>query len=98
MDLLCYNTHTLKRSIMKKVHVVDAVYNRYMISEYTSGRTEDIYLSDGTHTIMLEDCLIWDSEMFEDSEFYDILEHLQSTKDGVGVEEYEGWTLVKETV
>ena len=81
---------------MQKVQVVDAVYNRYMISEYTSGRTEDIYLSDGVHTIMLEDCLIWESECFEDEEFYDILEHLQSTQDGVGVEEYEGWYLCVE--
>jgi len=79
---------------MQKVKVVGAVYNRYLIAETTSGSTDDIYLSDGVHTIMLEDCLIWDSECFEDSEFYDILEHLQSTEDGVGVEEYEGWSIV----
>ena len=76
--------------------VTDAVYNRYMVSEYTSGRTEDVYLNNGTHTIMLEDCLIWDDEEFTDAEADNILQHLQSTTDGVGVEEYEGWYLVKE--
>ena len=81
---------------MQNVEVVGMQDNRYFVSEYTSGSTNDIYLSDGVHTIMLEDCLIWDSEEFADEEFYDILEHLQSTADGVGVEEYEGWYLITE--
>jgi hypothetical protein len=74
----------------------DTVYNRYMIAETTSGRTDDIYLSNGEHTIMLEDCLIWEDSEFTDDEAEDILEHLQSTTDGVGIEDYEGWYLCKE--
>jgi len=72
---------------------VDAVYNRYFIGESTSGRTEDIYLSNGEHTIMLEDCLIWEDSEFIDDEAEDILTHLLATENGVGVEEYEGWYL-----
>jgi hypothetical protein len=72
----------------------DAVYNRYMIAETTSGSTDDIYLSNGTDTIMLEDCLIWEDSEFTDEEADDILEHLLSTDDGVGVEDYEGWRLI----
>jgi len=79
---------------MNKIKIVDAVANRYFIGETTSGTTSDIYLTDGATVVKLEDCLIWDSECFEDSEFYDILEHLQSTDNGVGVEEYEGWSIV----
>jgi hypothetical protein len=82
---------------MRKIKVVDAVANRYFVSETTSGATSDIYLTDGTITLKLEDCLIWDSESFEDEEFYDIVEHLNANN-GVGVEGYEGWTLVKEQV
>jgi hypothetical protein len=67
-----------------------------MIAETTSGRTDDIYLSNGEHTIMLEDCLIWEDSEFTDDEAEDILEHLQSTTDGVGIEDYEGWYLCKE--
>jgi hypothetical protein len=82
---------------MQKVQVVNAVANRYFIGESTSGSTSDVYLSDGVVTVKLEDCLIWDSECFEDEEFYDIVEHLNANN-GVGVEGYEGWTLVKEQV
>jgi hypothetical protein len=74
----------------------DAVYNRYMIDEFTSGRTEDIYLTDGEHTIMLEDCLIWEDTEFTDEDADDILDHLLHTTDGVGIGEYEGWYLIKE--
>ena len=81
---------------MRKVEVIAVESNRYYIGETTSGATNDIYLSDGKHTIMLEDCLIWESECFEDEEFYDILEHLQSTEDGVGIGDYEGWYLCEE--
>jgi hypothetical protein len=80
---------------MRKIwEQTDAVYNRYMIAETTSGSTDDIYLSNGTDTIMLEDCLIWEDSEFTDEEADDILEHLQSTDDGVGVEDYEGWRLI----
>jgi len=84
---------------MRKVKVVGAVYNRYLIAETTSGSTNDVYLSDGEHTIMLEDCLIWEDSDFTDEEFYDILGVVQATtaeqRDGT---EYEGWHLIKETV
>ena len=84
---------------MRKIwEQTDAVYNRYMIAETTSGRTDDIYLSNGEHTIMLEDCLIWEDSEFTDDEAEDILAHLQSTTDGVGVEDYEGWYLCVEVV
>jgi len=84
---------------MRKVKVVGAVYNRYLIAETTSGSTNDVYLSDGEHTIMLEDCLIWEDSDFTDEEFYDILGVVKATtaeqRDGT---EYEGWHLIKETV
>jgi hypothetical protein len=84
---------------MRKAKVVGAVYNRYLIAETTSGSTNNIYLSDGEHTIMLEDCLIWEDSDFTDEEFYDILGVVQATtaeqRDGT---EYEGWHLIKETV
>lgn len=82
---------------MKKIKIVNAVANRYFIGDTTSGTTSDIYLTDGKLTVKLEDCLIWDSECFEDEEFYDIVKHLQ-TNNGVGIDGYEGWTLVEETV
>ena len=77
----------------KKIKVVDAVANRYFISDVTSGTTSDIYLTDGRTTIKLEDCLIWDSESFADEEFYDIVKHCNANS-GVGVDEYEGWSIV----
>lgn len=79
---------------MQTIQVVDAVANRFFVGETTSGGTSNIYLTDGKHTIMLEDCLIWESECFEDSEFYDILAHLQQQEYGVGIEQYEGWHLI----
>jgi hypothetical protein len=82
---------------MRKIKVVDAVANRYFVSETTSGATSDIYLTDGTITLKLEDCLIWDSESFEDEEFYDIVAHLQEEElTGVHFVEYEGWSIVTE--
>ena len=82
---------------MRKVwEQVDVRSNRYFISEHTSGATNDIYLSNGIDTIMLEDCLIWEDSEFTDAEAEDILAHLQTTTDGVGVEEYEGWYLCVE--
>ena len=78
---------------MQKWETVDAVYNRYLITSTTSGSTNDIYITDGEHTIMLEDCLIWDESIFEDAEADAILAHLQAVG-GTGVEEYEGWHLI----
>lgn len=80
---------------MQKIKVVDTVANRYFVSETTSGSTSDIYLTDGAITIKLEDCLIWDSDSFEDAEFYDIVAHLQEQElTGVQFVEYEGWSIV----
>ena len=80
---------------MQKIQVVDAVANRYFVSETTSGSTSDIYLTDGATTLKLEDCLIWDSESFEDTEFYDIV--VQCKANEAGMREL-GWTIVKEAV
>jgi hypothetical protein len=81
---------------MRKIwQQTDAVYNRYLVNEYTSGRTEDIYLSNGVHTIMLEDCLIWEDSEFTDADADEILEYLLDTDDGVGMHDYEGWYLCK---
>ena len=44
-------------------------YNRYFTSEVTNGATNDIFITDGTVTLKLEDCLIWDSEDFTLAEF-----------------------------
>jgi hypothetical protein len=79
---------------MQKIQVVDTVANRYFIGATTSGTTSDVYLTDGTTTVKLEDCLIFDSDCFEDEEFYDIVEHLQANG-GVGVDAYEGWSIVQ---
>jgi hypothetical protein len=82
---------------MRKVwDLEDMRSNRYFVSTITSGATNDIYLTNGTDTIMLEDCLIWEDDEFTDAEADDILAHLKSTADGVGVEEYEGWYLCVE--
>ena len=79
---------------MRKIKIATTELNRYFIGETTSGSTSDIYLTDGDTIIMLEDCLIFDSEVFEDEEFYDILAHLQQQEDGCGIDGYEGWRLV----
>jgi hypothetical protein len=78
---------------MNKIKIVDTVDNRYFVSATTSGSTSDIYLTDGTTTVKLEDCLIWDSELFEDAEFYDVVKHCKANG-GVGVDSYEGWSIV----
>lgn len=78
---------------MQKIQVVDTVANRYFTSATTSGTTSDIYLTDGVTTVKLEDCLIFDSDCFEDEEFYDIVAHCKANNN-VGVEGYEGWSIV----
>ena len=80
---------------MQKIKVLDTVANRYYIGETTSGSTSDIYLTDGTTTIKLEDCLIWDSENFDDSEFYDIVEQCKANAKEM---RDLGWTIVEERV
>ena len=82
---------------MRKIwEQTDTVYNRYMVNAYTSGRTDDIYLTNGIETIMLEDCLMLEDSEFTDEEAEEILENLQSTTDGVGIGDYEGWYLITE--
>ena len=80
---------------MQKVKVVDVQSNRYYIGDTTSGATNDIYLTDGVTTVMLEDCLIWEESEFTDAEFYDIVERCKANE----AEMREmGWTIVKERV
>ena len=79
--------------MLKKVKVVDVQSNRYYIGATTSGSTSDIYLTDGTTTIKLEDCLIWEEADFTDAEFYDIVE--QCKADATAMADV-GWTIVQE--
>lgn len=44
-------------------------YNRYLITDTTSGATNDIYITDGNATLKLEDCLIWESSEFKLRDF-----------------------------
>lgn len=76
---------------MQKIKVLDTVANRYYVGETTSGATSDIYLTDGTTTVKLEDCLIFDSEDFEDAEFYDIVERCKADAEEMRT---MGWTIV----
>lgn len=76
---------------MQKIQVLDAVANRYYVGATTSGSTQDIYLTDGVTTVKLEDCLIWDSESFEDKEFYDIVERCKA--DAEEMREM-GWSII----
>jgi hypothetical protein len=43
--------------------------NRYYIGDTTSGATNDIYITDGSTTLKLEDCLIWESSEFKMRDF-----------------------------
>ena len=76
---------------MQKIKVADVQSNRYYIGETTSGATNDIYLTDGETTVKLEDCLIWDSESFEDEEFYDIVAQCKANADEM---RDLGWSIV----
>jgi hypothetical protein len=70
-------------------------YTRYLINEFTSGSCYCYYLTDGTTTVRLEDCLIFEFDDFKLSDFDDIVEAC-TANNGVGTEEYEGWTIVTE--
>jgi hypothetical protein len=82
---------------MRRVKVVTTEANRYFVSETTSGTTSDIYLTDGVTTLRLEDCLIWDLYSFEDSEFDEIVAHCKANNN-IGVDGFEGWSIVEEAV
>jgi hypothetical protein len=76
---------------MNKVKIVDVQSNRYFIGETTSGATNDIYLTDGKTTIKLEDCLIWEEELFDDEEFYAIVEDCKANAAEMAE---QGWSIV----
>jgi len=86
---------------MQKIRRLDywqGEYTRYLINEFTSGSTHCYYLTDGETTVRLEDCLIFEFDDFKLSDFDDIV-NACNANNGVGVEEYDGWTIVtKETV
>ena len=68
--------------------------NRYYIGESTSGITNDIYITDGQYTLKLEDCLIWESELFTLNDFDDIVSKLiESELTGQTFLDLEGWSL-----
>jgi hypothetical protein len=68
--------------------------NRYYIGESTSGTTNDIYITDGQYTLKLEDCLIWESELFTLNEFDDIVSKLiESELTGQTFFDLDGWSL-----
>jgi hypothetical protein len=70
-------------------------YTRYLIAETTSGSCYCYYITDGTTTVRLEDCLIFEGEDFTLADFDDIVEAC-TYNGGVGAEEYEGWSIVTE--
>lgn len=43
--------------------------NRYYVGATTSGATNDIFITDGTVTLKLEDCLIWEASEFKLRDF-----------------------------
>jgi hypothetical protein len=68
--------------------------NRYYIGESTSGSTNDILITDGKITLKLEDCLIWESELFTLNDFDDIVGKLiESELTGQTFLDLEGWSL-----
>lgn len=77
---------------MRKVKLVDMVHNGYVITETTSGSTNDIYLTDGTTTIKLEDCLIWEDSLFTDEEFYEIVADCKNNATAMAE---QGWSIVE---
>jgi hypothetical protein len=65
--------------------------NRYYIGETTSGATNDIYITDGTTTLKLEDCLIWESSEFKVRDFDATVKQCKTNAE----EMLEaGWTIV----
>ena len=66
-------------------------HNRYYISETTSGSTHDIYITDGTTTLKLEDCLIWDSEEFTVADFDSTVAQCKANAEELAE---MGWTIV----
>ena len=64
--------------------------NRYYIGDTTSGATNDIYITDGSTTLKLEDCLIWESSEFKLRDFDSTVKQCKTNT----VEMAEmGWTL-----
>ncbi len=55
--------------------------------------TFNIYVTDGTYTIVLEDCVMFDRDL-ELDEFDEILEQLQLHTNDIDEEFSDGWKLV----
>jgi hypothetical protein len=55
--------------------------------------TFNIYVTDGTYTIVLEDCVMFDRDL-ELDEFDEILEQLQFHTNDIDEEFSDGWKLV----
>lgn len=54
---------------MRKLTVTKQ-HSGYFASETTSGSTDNIFITDGgKFTLMLEDCLIWEEDLFTLEEF-----------------------------
>ena len=69
--------------------------NRYYVGATTSGSTNDIYITDGKHTLKLEDCLIWESAEFTLADFDDTLAQCKADAELMAD---LGWTIVQEQV
>jgi|APCry1669188879_1035177.scaffolds.fasta_scaffold68543_4 hypothetical protein len=65
--------------------------NRYYIGETTSGATNDIYITDGTTTLKLEDCLIWESSEFKVRDFDATVKQCKTNAEEM---REMGWTIV----
>jgi hypothetical protein len=74
--------------------VIDNERVGYLTTETTSGSLNDIYIKCNTRVLKLQECLIWDDELFSDEEFAEILEHCEANN-GIGQDEFEGWSIVK---
>jgi hypothetical protein len=54
---------------MRKL-TVSKQHSGYFTCATTSGSTQNIYITDGgKYTLMLEECLIWEDELFDVAEF-----------------------------
>jgi hypothetical protein len=67
----------------------------YFMGETTSGSTDNIYITDGSVTVMLEDCLIWEDENFNLADFDKTVADCKA--DEANMREL-GWTIVEEQV
>lgn len=74
---------------MRKVELLDVESNRYFLSEYTSGSTNDYLLTDGNVVLKLEDCLI-----YEDIDINEFDEIVRQCKEDTQRMLECGWSIV----